>query len=270
MDVSLQGLALAAAVTVVLLQATDVVLGLIGARSLAAAPVSTSRVRRSHDAIVAGVWACLLAAVGSIAVAAAVSALLAQLHRGGSPVVAVAGLAVTALAVLGFLALALALAIAVRPRGYVEIRRDLRDRDSPRFSRAEIDRLRARVAAVDRARRRPVRASAALRVAGLLVVLSSVVAVQMSDAPVTSGRSLLAAALIILSVVLTIAAARASRTRFALREAQLESDRTQLLELLERAKIPRIAGTPGLRERVTTALAILREQQRSVPRGDRS
>jgi hypothetical protein len=42
----------------------------------------------------------------------------------------------------------------------------------------------------------------------------------------------------------------------------LEAQRVEVVAMLERARIPQRGSVPGLRDRVTRALAILREKQR--------
>lgn len=149
-----------------------------------------------------------------------------------------------------------------RPR-YARIRRDLRDRPSLVLEPEEIEALTARLARADRAAVRRVPSSWILRILGLALVLGVAVAgiVRAADEPSAGGLvpPILAA---VLALAVTGVALRADALRRAALARVLAAQRAEVVALLERARIPRRSGTPGLRERVSRALAILREQQR--------
>jgi hypothetical protein len=64
-----------------------------------------------------------------------------------------------------------------------------------------------------------------------------------------------------LSVAAFVVAVRSDVVRGAAVEAVLASQRAEVVAMLEHARIPHRRGVPGLRDRVSRALAILREQQ---------
>jgi hypothetical protein len=63
-------------------------------------------------------------------------------------------------------------------------------------------------------------------------------------------------------LVAFVIALRASAIHRRRLEAVLDSQRDEVVAMLERARIPQRGKVPGLRDRVTRALAILREKQR--------
>jgi hypothetical protein len=65
-----------------------------------------------------------------------------------------------------------------------------------------------------------------------------------------------------LSVAAFVVAVRSSVVRGAAVEEVLAAQRAEVVALLEHARIPHRKGVPGLRDRVSRALAILREQQK--------
>jgi len=71
-----------------------------------------------------------------------------------------------------------------------------------------------------------------------------------------------ACAAVILGATAAALGARAHRIRARSRDAARDRQRAEVVTLLERARIPQRQSVPGLRDRVSRALAILREQQK--------
>jgi hypothetical protein len=146
---------------------------------------------------------------------------------------------------------------------YARIRRDLRDRSSFTLDAEELADFEERFARADRVRERRSQASTLLRSIGVLVVviLSGLVV----WAGITVGDPLLivgfggAALLSIAAFAVTV---RAGAVRLTALDAVLDAQRGEVVALLERARIPQRGSVPGLRDRVTRALNILREQQK--------
>lgn len=164
-----------------------------------------------------------------------------------------------------------AVAVVRRERPtYARIRRDLRDRSSFTLDADELADFEDRFARADRVRERRSQASTLLRSIGVLVVviLSGLVV----WAGITVGDTLLivgfgiAALVSIAAFVVTV---RAGAVRLTALDAVLDTQRAEVVALLERARIPQRGRVPGLRERVTKALKILREQQKESRPGSR-
>jgi hypothetical protein len=66
----------------------------------------------------------------------------------------------------------------------------------------------------------------------------------------------------LLSVAAFVVAVRAGAVRLTALDEVLDTQRAEVVALLERARIPQRGSVPGLRDRVTRALNILREQQK--------
>jgi hypothetical protein len=150
---------------------------------------------------------------------------------------------------------------------YARIRRDLRDRANHVFDEAEIDIFDARLAEADRQLARRSGAAPSLRVVSLVIVLAITVPVGIallvdagSAGEAWAGIAALLAACV--SIAAFVVAVRSAVVRDAAVEAVLADQRAEVIALLERARIPHRKGVPGLRDRVTRALAILREQQK--------
>jgi hypothetical protein len=181
------------------------------------------------------------------------------------------GLAFLTLILVAILVFAIGLiavvAIVRRERPtYARIRRDLRDRAAHVFDEAEIEAFDARLADADRQHARRSTAAPALRVVSLVIVLAITVPVGIGlivDAQ-SAGEIWAAIAAFVaaaISIAAFVVAVRSSVVRDAAMEAVLAAQRAEVIALLERARIPHRKGVPGLRDRVTRALAILREQQ---------
>jgi hypothetical protein len=146
---------------------------------------------------------------------------------------------------------------------YARIRRDLRDRSSFTLDAEELVEFEERFARADRVRERRSQASTLLRAIGVLtvVILSGLVVwngVTVGDPLLIAGFS--AAAL--LSVTAFVVTVRAGAVRLTALDEVLDQQRAEVVALLERARIPQRGSVPGLRDRVTRALSILREQQK--------
>lgn len=193
----------------------------------------------------------------------AVDATLRALLDGGRVEAGVVTLLVTT--VVAF-AVGLVAAVAAvrreRPR-YARIRRDLRDRPTLALEPEELEQLMSRLARADRAAERRVPSSWVLRILGLALVLAVAAALVVRAAAAGDTTALVAPIVAaVLAVLATGVALRADLVRRAAVARVLAAQRAEVVALLERARIPRRSGTPGLRDRVARALAILREQQR--------
>lgn len=248
------------------LQLADAVTGTIEARSVLDEDDLDQITRhRARDLT----WSIAFTALLAVLVAYCVDAIVAGAAAVGDPSTT-RSLGATLL-LLGLVALATfavgmigAVAAVRRERpSYARIRRDLRDRVSLAMERDELAAFRARLARADRMRDRPLRGSNVLRVIGLLLVLG--IANTVLITAVTPGNAVaivLSIAAIALSVAAFVVGWRAGEVRAAAQEAVLEAQREEVAALLERASIPQRGAVPGLRDRVSRALAILREQQR--------
>jgi hypothetical protein len=141
---------------------------------------------------------------------------------------------------------------------YARLRRDLRDRSTFTVDADELNDFEARLERADRVRsRRPV-AALVLRVLGILLIVMAA-ALVVSEAPALLPAAVGGVALHVVAFVVALRAAAVHRARI---EAVLEAQRHEVVAMLERARIPQRGNVPGLRDRVTRALAILREKQR--------
>jgi hypothetical protein len=150
---------------------------------------------------------------------------------------------------------------------YARIRRDLRDRANHVFDEEEVEEFDARLADADRQVSRRSSAAPTLRIVSLVIVLAITVPIGIglivdaeSAGEVWAGVGAFAAGG--LSIAAFVVALRSSVVRAAAVEGVLAGQRAEVVALLERARIPHRKGVPGLRDRVTRALAILREQQK--------
>lgn len=145
---------------------------------------------------------------------------------------------------------------------YARIRRDLRDRSSLSIDAGELAEFEDRLARADRAARRRPTVGIVFRVGGAVFVIAVAVALAIIFFLVGSwlGWAAVCVAVVDLAAVLVaIVAGSARRTRLS---KVYESQRAEVVALLERARIPQRGRVPGLRDRVARALAILREKQR--------
>ena len=141
--------------------------------------------------------------------------------------------------------------------------RDLRDRATLVLEPEQLDEFAARLADADKAVARRSGAAPGLRIVGLVLVLGITVSIgirsSLEGAPWIAAASFAGA---VISVSAFVVATRASLVRTSAMNAVLAAQRAEVVALLERARIPQRRKVPGLRERVTKALSILREQQR--------
>jgi len=141
---------------------------------------------------------------------------------------------------------------------YARLRRDLRDRSTFSVDAEELSDFEVRLERADRVRTRRPMAALALRILGVLLVVVAAVLVVL-DAP---GLLPVVVAGVAVHLIAFVVAVRASAVHRRRLEAVLESQRDEVVAMLERARIPQRGNVPGLRDRVTRALAILREKQR--------
>lgn len=145
---------------------------------------------------------------------------------------------------------------------YARLRRDLRDRSTFTVNGDELAEFEARLERADLIRTRRPRASLVLRVLGLVLVTG--IGGFFAWAFFVTGSSLAwgFVGAIVLEAAAFVVAIRAGAVYRRRLEAVLEAQRDEVVAMLERARIPQRGNVPGLRDRVTRALAILREKQR--------
>lgn len=242
------------------LQVFDAVLSVIDARSVRdeddPEKLTRSRLREL-------IWTLAVTAALAVIIAFGVDSAARLVWEDERPLVgAFVLLACGAVAFLIGLVAAVAVVRRERPT-YARIRRDLRDRSSFTLDADELADFEERFARADRVRERRSQASTLLRSIGVLVVviLSALVVwagITVEDTLLIVGFS--AAAL--LSIAAFVVTVRAGAVRLTALDAVLDSQRAEVVALLERARIPQRGSVPGLRDRVTRALNILREQQK--------
>lgn len=141
---------------------------------------------------------------------------------------------------------------------YARLRRDLRDRSTFTVDADELQEFEARLERADRVRARRPKAALVLRILGVLLVVTAALLVA-ADAPMLAVPAVVGVALHLAAVVVAFHASAVYRGRL---DAVLDAQRDEVVALLERARIPQRRSVPGLRDRVSRALAILREKQR--------
>jgi hypothetical protein len=141
---------------------------------------------------------------------------------------------------------------------YARLRRDLRDRSTFTVDAGELAAFEQRLARADRVRDRRPTAALALRILGIALVGTAATLVT-REAPALLPAAVIGVAVHIVAFVVALRAARVHARRL---DAVLESQRDEVVAMLQRARIPQRGRVPGLRERVSRALTILREQQR--------
>jgi hypothetical protein len=198
-------------------------------------------------------WALAITAVLAVLVAYGVDRASRLAWGPGIAVLLVTALAAFVVGCVGVLA------VLRRERPtYARLRRDLRDRSTFTVDADELNDFEARLERADRVRsRRPV-AALVLRVLGILLIVMAA-ALVVSEAPALLPAAVGGVALHVVAFVVALRAAAVHRARI---EAVLEAQRHEVVAMLERARIPQRGNVPGLRDRVTRALAILREKQR--------
>ncbi len=241
---------LVAAIAAVALQVSDAVGALVDAATVRDSDEPDALTRRRGRELF---WAIALTAVLAVLVAYGVDR-AARLSGGPATLVLLlTTLAAFAVGCVGVLAV-----LRRELPTYARLRRDLRDRSTFTVDAAELADFDARLERADRLRTRRPRAALVLRIVGLLgVVVAGVVAVL--DAPALLVPAVVALAVHVVALVVALRAAAVRRERL---EEVLEAQRVEVVAMLERARIPQRTAVPGLRDRVTRALAILREKQR--------
>lgn len=244
--------------TVLVLQLADAVLSVLDARTVRDEddPDRLTRGRRREL-----IWTVAVTAALSVLVAFGVDSAARLVWDEERPVVG-AFVLVGVGAVVFLIGIVAVVAVVRRERPtYARIRRDLRDRSSFTLDADELAEFEARLARADRLRDRRSRAGTLLRAIAVLAVLvlaGLVIATASSDVRIVVGFSIGA----LVSVVAFVVAVRAGSIRLTALESVLDAQRAEVESMLERARIPQRGKVPGLRERVSRALSILREQQR--------
>jgi len=198
-------------------------------------------------------WALALTATLAVLIAYGVDRAARLVWGAGVGVLLITALAAFAVGCVGVLAV---LRRERRQRG--DQQHDLRDRSTFTVDADELRDFEARLERADRVRARRPKAALVLRILGLLLVAAAAVLVAM-DAGALLVPALVAVVLHIGALVVALRAAAVHRVRL---EAVLETQRDEVVAMLERARIPQRGSVPGLRDRVSRALAILREKQR--------
>lgn len=197
-------------------------------------------------------WVLAVTAVLAVLLAYGVDRAASSVWPASAVVLGLSALAAFGVGCIGVLALLR----RERPT-YARLRRDLRDRSTFTVDPSELLDFETRLERADRVRlRRPV-------AAGVLRGIGAVLLVGTSGLAALARPELSAAAVIVVVLGLAglVVALRASAVRRARVEVVLDAQRAEVVALLERARIPQRRTVPGLRERVTRALAILRERQ---------
>lgn len=180
----------------------------------------------------------------------------------GEPIQGVVVLFVTASAAFIVGAIGVVAVLRRERPTYARLRRDLRDRSTFSVTGDELAEFEDRLDRADLIRARRPRASLVLRVLGLVLVTGIgsffALAFFVIDSPI--AWAFIGA--IVLEVAAFVVAVRAGAVYRRRLEAVLEAQRGEVVAMLERARIPQRGNVPGLRDRVTRALAILREKQR--------
>lgn len=198
-------------------------------------------------------WTISLTAVLAVVVAYGVDRAARLAWGPGAGVLLLTALAAFAVGCVGVLA------VLRRERPtYARLRRDLRDRSTFTVDPAELADFEARVDRADRVRSRRPGAVLVLRILGVLLVVACAV-LAVLDAP---GLLVGAVVAVVVHLAAFVVALRAAAVRRERLDEVLDAQRDEVLALLERARIPQRSSVPGLRDRVTRALAILREKQR--------
>lgn len=252
--------ALLVQMSILALQVGDAITGFIDARRVRDTDDPEVITRNSVRELT---WLMAVTAITAVLVAFGVDVAARLVLDASRPFVAFLLIAAVALVAFGIGTIAI-LAVARRDRPtYARIRRDLRDRSVLHLEEDELAAFDLRLAEADRSRARRSAAGPTLRLIALLAVLGIGVASAIGGfAEGVPGLAIAAIIASVLSVAAFIVAVRASVVRDAAFEAVRQAQRAEVVALLERARIPQRKNVPGLRDRVSRALAILREQQK--------
>ncbi|WP_167051386.1 hypothetical protein [Salinibacterium sp. ZJ77] len=208
-------------------------------------------------------WSMAVAAITGVVVAFGVDVAARAIFDASQPLVAYLALVITALVAFGVGALAVGAVVRRDRPTYARIRRDLRDRSILQLEPDELDEFELRLADADRSRARRSAAGPLIRVVALVAVIAfGIVTAIVGFADGLPGIAIAAIAAAALSVAAYVVATRAAVVRAQAVDAVRSAQRAEVVALLERARIPQRKSVPGLRDRVSRALAILREQQK--------
>jgi len=208
-------------------------------------------------------WTMAVAAVTAVLLAFGVDVAARVLLDDHRPVAAFVILLAVAVLAFGIGILAVLVVVRRDRPTYARIRRDLRDRAVLQLTLEELEGFETRLADADRLLARRSGAAPTLRLVALLAVLGIGVAASVAAiADDIVGFAVGAIAASVLSVAAFIVAVRAAAVRQEAIDAVRAAQRAEVVALLERARIPQRKNVPGLRDRVSRALAILREQQK--------
>ena len=240
---------IAAGVAALVLQTSDAVGALLEAATVRDSDEPDTLTRRRGRELF---WALAITAVLAVLVAYGVDRAARLAWGAGVAVLLVTALAAFVVGCVGVLA------VLRRERPtYARLRRDLRDRSTFTVDADELAELVARLERADRVRSRRPTAALALRILGLGLVATSALLV---GAELPTALPVVVAAVAVHGVAFAVALRAAAVYRDKL-EAVLEGQRAEVITMLERARIPHRGNVPGLRDRVSRALAILREKQ---------
>jgi hypothetical protein len=248
-----------AAIAAVALQVMDAVFSLADALTIRDTDEPDALTRRRFREIF---WSVVVSAALAVLVAFGVDA-GARLIWDDEQLYAGVGVLVASAIAAMIVGLIGAVAIARRERPtYARLRRDLRDRSTSALQAGELEEFEGRLDRADRVRARRPKAALALRLIGLVLVavMAAFGAIVLFAAQDSTAWFYLAGAVVEL-VALGVAVRFSILKRERLEEV-LEAQRVEVVAMLERARIPQRGSVPGLRDRVTRALAILREKQR--------
>jgi hypothetical protein len=241
---------IAAGAAALVLQVSDAVGALIDASSVRDTDEPDALTRRRGRELF---WALALTATLAVLVAYGVDRASRLAWGPGTGVLLVTALAAFVVGCVGVLAVLR----SERPT-YARLRRDLRDRSTFTVDAEELNDFEARLERADRVRNRRPTAALALRILGVMLIAVAAVFV-VAEQPNLLPAAVGGAALHLVAFVIALRAAAVHRGRL---EAVLEAQRDEVVAMLERARIPQRGNVPGLRDRVTRALTILREKQR--------
>jgi hypothetical protein len=198
-------------------------------------------------------WTLALTATLAVLVAYAVDR-TARLAAGES----IVALLLTSLAAFGVGSVGVVAVLRRERPTYARLRRDLRDRSTFSLESTELEEFDARLARADRIRARRPRAALGLRILGVVLVAGTAVLTG-GDDPSLVPVGVAAVAVDAVAFAVALRAGAVYQRRLG---AVLDAQRDEVAALLERARIPQRGSVPGLRDRVSRALAILREKQR--------
>jgi hypothetical protein len=240
----------AAGLAALALQVSDAIGALIDASTVRDSDEPDALTRRRGRELF---WALAITATLAVLIAYGVDRAARLAWGPGVAVLLVTALAAFAVGCVGVLT------VLRRERpSYARLRRDLRDRSTFTVDAEELTDFEARLERADRLRSRRPLAALALRILGILLVAAAA-ALLVVEVPSLLAVVIAGAAVHLVAFVVAVRAGAIHRRRL---DAVLEAQRDEVVAMLERARIPQRGNVPGLRDRVSRALAILREKQR--------